>query len=100
MSDTKTKAELLEMLAEAVRNTQPQPVGNTQPEPPATRKPRAHVKCSPAKRAQRRSAQPKLKTFRHLLAASYREHRPNSPHGIEQRHPEAVFASFRAARWI
>ena len=34
MSDkTKTKAELLEMLAEAVRNTQPQPVRNTQPEP-------------------------------------------------------------------
>jgi hypothetical protein len=29
---TPTKAELLEMLAEAVRNTQPQPV-NTQPEP-------------------------------------------------------------------
>jgi hypothetical protein len=34
MSDkTKTKAALLEMLAEAVRNTQPQPVRNTQPEP-------------------------------------------------------------------
>jgi len=33
MSDKKTKADLLEMLAEAVRNTQPQPVGNTQPEP-------------------------------------------------------------------
>ena len=33
MSDRKTKAELLEMLAEAVRNTQPQPVSNTQPEP-------------------------------------------------------------------
>ena len=34
MSDkTKTKAELLEMLAEAVRNTQPQPARNTQPEP-------------------------------------------------------------------
>ena len=33
MSDKKTKAELLEMLAEAVRNTQPQPVSNTQPEP-------------------------------------------------------------------
>ena len=33
MSDTKTKAELLEMLAEAVRNTQPQPVGNKQPKP-------------------------------------------------------------------
>ena len=33
MSDKKTKAELLEMLAEAVRNTQPEPVGNRQPEP-------------------------------------------------------------------
>jgi hypothetical protein len=36
MSDktkTKTKAELLEMLAEAVRNTQPQPVANTYREP-------------------------------------------------------------------
>jgi hypothetical protein len=34
MSDkTKTKAALLEMLAEAVRNTQPQPVGNKQPKP-------------------------------------------------------------------
>ena len=33
MSDKKTKAELVEMLAEAVRNTQPQPVGNTQPAP-------------------------------------------------------------------
>jgi hypothetical protein len=29
----KTKAELHEMLAEAVRNTQPQPVRTTQPEP-------------------------------------------------------------------
>jgi hypothetical protein len=33
MSDKKTKAELLEMLAEAVRNTQPRPVGNRHPEP-------------------------------------------------------------------
>jgi hypothetical protein len=34
MSDkTKTKAELFEMLAEAVRNTQPPLVRNTQPEP-------------------------------------------------------------------
>ena len=35
MSDktkTNTKAELLEMLAEAVRNTQPQPVVNRQPD--------------------------------------------------------------------
>jgi hypothetical protein len=29
----KTKAELHEMLAEAVRNTQPQPVRDAQPEP-------------------------------------------------------------------
>jgi hypothetical protein len=34
MSDKiKTKAELIEMLAEAVRNTQPAPVRNTKPEP-------------------------------------------------------------------
>ena len=33
MSEKRTKAELLKMLAEAVRNTQPQPVGNRQPEP-------------------------------------------------------------------
>jgi hypothetical protein len=32
MSDKKSKTELLQMLAEAVRNTQPQPV-STQPEP-------------------------------------------------------------------
>jgi hypothetical protein len=34
----KTKAELLEMLAEAVRNTQPQPVRNGQPEPALERR--------------------------------------------------------------
>lgn len=34
----KTKAELHEMLAEAVRNTQPQPVHNTQPAPKRTAK--------------------------------------------------------------
>ena len=33
MSDKRTKAELLDMLAEAVRNTQPRPVANRQPEP-------------------------------------------------------------------
>ena len=32
MSNKKSKAELFQMLAEAVRNTQPQPV-STQPEP-------------------------------------------------------------------
>ena len=30
---TKTKAELLAMLAQAVRNTQPQPISAPQPEP-------------------------------------------------------------------
>jgi len=51
MSDkTKTKAELLEMLAEAVRNTQPQPVGNTQPKPARDAQP-VNVRRSPAKRA-------------------------------------------------
>jgi hypothetical protein len=39
MSDKKTKAELHEMLAEAVRNTQPQPVRNTQPEPVSNTRP-------------------------------------------------------------
>ena len=33
MSDKQTKAELLKMLAEAVRNTQVQPIGATQPGP-------------------------------------------------------------------
>ena len=70
MSDTKTKAELLEMLAEAVRNTQPQPVGNTQPEPARDAQPPRKRKTQSRRRPQRRSAQPKLKTFRHLLAAS------------------------------
>jgi len=41
----KTKAELYEMLAEAIRNTQPQPVCDPQPEP--RRKTRSH-KTRPA----------------------------------------------------
>ena len=45
MSDKKTKAELLEMLAEAVRNTQPQPV-NPQPEPARNDQP-ASKRASP-----------------------------------------------------
>jgi hypothetical protein len=40
MSDKKTRAELHEMLAEAVRNTQPQPVRNMQPEPVNNTQPR------------------------------------------------------------
>jgi len=37
---TPTKAELHEMLAQAVRNTQPQPVRNEQPEPKRNVRPR------------------------------------------------------------
>jgi len=58
MSDkTKTKAELLEMLAEAVRNTQPQPqpvdkqpepVRNTQPAPKRQTRPAPKRKTRPA----------------------------------------------------
>jgi hypothetical protein len=65
---TPTKAELHEMLAEAVRNTQPQPV-NMQLSRSAT--------CSPipsanglATRNPRRNARPKSKAFVHLLAVS------------------------------
>lgn len=49
MSDKTTKAELLEILSEAVRNTQPQLVGNTQPElgydpqPERKRKAQSHI---------------------------------------------------------
>jgi hypothetical protein len=62
----KTKAELLEMLAEAVRNTQPQSVRNAQPEPVNNTQP-AQRKTLP--RNTRRSARPKSKAFGHLLAA-------------------------------
>ena len=69
MSDTtKTKAELLEMLVEAVRNTQPPPVRNTQPEPVRDARPESKRKTQPRK--PRRSARPKSKAFGHLLAAS------------------------------
>lgn len=37
---TPTKAELHEMLAQAVRNTQPQPVRNEHPEPKRNARPR------------------------------------------------------------
>jgi hypothetical protein len=37
---TPTKAELHEMLAQAVRNTQPQPARNEQPEPKRNERPR------------------------------------------------------------
>ena len=64
MSDKKTKAELLEMLAEAVRNTQPQPVGNTQPEPVHDPQPERKRKTQSRKTwpASQRTA--KIKTVR------------------------------------
>ena len=50
MSDktTKTKAELLEMLAQAVRNTQPQPISAPQPEPARDAQPQLKQKARPA----------------------------------------------------
>jgi hypothetical protein len=47
MSDKKSKAELHEMLAEAVRNTQPQSVRNTQPEPVRDAQPEPTRKTQP-----------------------------------------------------
>jgi hypothetical protein len=50
MSDkTKTKAELLEMLAEAVRNTQSPRVRDTQPEPVRDAQPESKRKTPPRK---------------------------------------------------
>jgi hypothetical protein len=40
MNEKRTRAELYEMLAEAVRNTQPQPVHIAQPEPKRKTQPR------------------------------------------------------------
>ena len=65
MSDkTKTKAELLEMLAEAVRNTQPQPVGNTQPEPVRESQPEQKRKTQPRKTRPASKRTAKIKTVR------------------------------------
>jgi hypothetical protein len=52
---TKTRAELLEMLAQAVRNTQPQPVSVPQPEPIRDAQPK--IKTRPV---HKRSAKTKL----------------------------------------
>jgi hypothetical protein len=74
MSDkTKTKAELLEMLAEAVRNTQPQPVRNTQPEPvrDAQSEPKRKTQPGKARPAPNRTA--KIKGVR--ASASRRQRR-------------------------
>jgi hypothetical protein len=68
---TPTKAELHEMLAEAVRNTQPEPV-NTQPEPIRDVQPDAKRKRRPPKKpAPKRTA--KIKSVR---APSSRRRQP------------------------
>jgi hypothetical protein len=71
MSDKKSKAVLHEMLAEAVRNTQPHRSATRNPSRSVTRHaPRRSAKRNPATRDPRRSARPKSKEFGHLLAAS------------------------------
>ena len=65
MSDkTKTKAALLEMLAEAVRNTQPQPVANTQPEPVHDPQPEPKRKAQSHKTGPASQRPAKIKTVR------------------------------------
>ena len=71
MSDktkTKTKAELLEMLAEAVRNTQPQPVRSHAPRA-------GTAKYNLEKRDRRRSARPKSRMSGKLLGVKQRGRR-------------------------
>jgi len=65
----KTKAELHEMLAEAVRNTQPQPVHNAHPEP--KRKTQPEPVHDTARPAPKRTA--KIKSVR---SSASRKKRP------------------------
>jgi hypothetical protein len=64
-SNTKTKAELHAMLAEAVRNTQPQPVRNTQLDPvrDAQSSPKGKTRLAP-KRKTRPAPKPTAKIKR------------------------------------
>lgn len=74
MSDkTKTKAELLEMLAEAVRNTQPQPVVNTPPEPARDEQPKRKRKTQSRKMG--RTSQRTAKTKKVQAPASRKQRR-------------------------
>ena len=72
MSDKKTKAELLEMLAEAVRNTQPQPVGNTQPEPVHDPQPERKRKAQSHKTRPASQRTAKIKTVRAFASRKLR----------------------------
>ena len=60
----KTKAELHEMLAEAVRNTQPQPVRNTQPEPVSDTQPAQQRKTQPRNSRPAPKRRAKIKSVR------------------------------------
>jgi hypothetical protein len=73
MSDkTKTKAALLEMLAEAVRNTQPQPVANTQRE--AVRDPQPKLKRKTQSRKMR-PASKRTAEIKNVRASASRKQR-------------------------
>ena len=54
-----TKAELHEMLAEAVRNTQPPPVRNTQPEPVRDAQPEPKHNTQPTPKPRKTRPAPK-----------------------------------------
>ena len=74
MSDkTKTKAELLEMLAEAVRNTQPSPVRDTQPDPARDAQPESKRKARPRKTRPAPKRTVKIKSVR---ASASRKRQP------------------------
>jgi hypothetical protein len=55
----KTKAELYAMLAEAIRNTQPQPVRDPQPEPQPKTQPKTQL--APKRETRSRKTRPTLK---------------------------------------
>ena len=57
----KTKAELLEMLAQAVRNTQPQPVNDSPPQPVRDAHPERKRKSQSGKKRPEPQRTPKAK---------------------------------------
>jgi len=71
-ASTPTKAELHEMLAAAVRNTQPQP-GNTQPEPVSDVQPDPKRKSRPRNKRPAPKRTAKIKSVR---ASANRKRQP------------------------
>jgi hypothetical protein len=74
MSDKKSKADLLEMLAEAVRNTQPQPV-NTPPElvPNTQSQPVRNEQPEPKRRTHPRPAPKRTVKIKSVRASAGRK---------------------------